>query len=129
MLNKKFKKKWNIVLISTLLITLLASCGNNKSDDSNTTTTDTAANEATTVEPDNSDTTTETTPAENTFTVNIGDYVTYGKYEQDNDLSNGPEPIKWQVMDIDGENAFLVSRYILDKMEYNGHVGINGIKV
>lgn len=128
MLNKKFKKKWNIVLISTLLVTLLAGCGNNKSDDSNTTTTDTAANEATTVEPDNSDTTTETTPEENTFTVNIGDYVTYGKYEQDNDLSNGPEPIKWQVMDIDGENAFLVSRYILDKMEYNGHVGINGNK-
>ncbi len=128
MTDKKLKKKWSTILLCSLLITLLAGCGNNKPDESNTTTTDTAINETTEDESNNTDTDVADTSEEDTFTVNIGDYVTYGRYEQDNDFSNGPEPIKWQIMDVDGENAFLVSRYILDKMEYNGHVGINGNK-
>lgn len=28
----------------------------------------------------------------------IGTVVTYGRYEQDNDLTNGSEPIEWQVL-------------------------------
>ena len=45
-----------------------------------------------------------------------GDHVLFGTYEQDNDLSNGPEPIEWIVLDSTGKEAVLISRYGLDNM-------------
>ena len=57
--------------------------------------------------------------------INIGDYITFGRYEQDNDLNNGAEDIEWRVIDIetssnDGGNRILViSRYALDCLPYN----------
>ena len=51
--------------------------------------------------------------------LNIGDIVTFGTYEQDNDSSNGQESIEWQVVDISDGKALLVSRYVLDNIEYN----------
>ncbi len=51
--------------------------------------------------------------------LKIGDIVVLGKYEQDNDLSNGPEPIKWQYIgDRDG-HKMLLSKYALDGKAYN----------
>ena len=32
--------------------------------------------------------------------ANVGDYVTFGHYEQDNDLENGKESIEWKVFVI-----------------------------
>lgn len=58
--------------------------------------------------------------------LNIGDYVLFGSYEQDNDTTNGAEPIEWQVVDIDNDKALLVSKYILDNVEYNEPEGIYG---
>lgn len=49
----------------------------------------------------------------------VGDVVTFGRYEQDNNASNGPEPIEWLVLDADGETATLISRYGLDAKPYN----------
>jgi hypothetical protein len=52
----------------------------------------------------------------------VGNIVTFGRYEQDNDLSNGPEAIEWIVLDVvDGENprALLLSKYGLDAKQYN----------
>ncbi len=44
-----------------------------------------------------------------------GDYVTFGSYEQDNDIDNGPEPIEWLVLDKkDDGSLFLISKYALD---------------
>ena len=51
--------------------------------------------------------------------ASAGDIVTYGAYEQDNDLSNGAEPIEWIVLSNDGESAMLISRYGLDAQPYN----------
>ena len=48
----------------------------------------------------------------------IGDIVTFGRYEQDNDETNGPEPIEWIVLDVHDGKAFLLSRYGLDAMPY-----------
>ena len=49
----------------------------------------------------------------------IGDIVTFGTYEQDNDLANGPEPIEWQYIgDRDG-HKYLLSKYVLDHKYYN----------
>lgn len=61
----------------------------------------------------------------NTF-ISIGDYVEFGKYEQDNNTSNGLEPIKWQVLDIHDGKALLTSCYILDNIQYCEYAGLNG---
>ena len=37
--------------------------------------------------------------------IQIGDYITFGSYEQDNDISNGKEDIEWLVLDREGAVA------------------------
>ena len=46
----------------------------------------------------------------------IGSELTFGHYEQDEDLTNGQEPIEWIVLDVDEANhmAFLVSKCCLE---------------
>ena len=52
--------------------------------------------------------------------IEIGDYISFGRYEQDNDSTNGVEDIEWRVLDkatvdSNGKNCILViSRYVLD---------------
>lgn len=48
-----------------------------------------------------------------------GDIIEFGAYEQDNITGNGPEPIEWQVLDVDGDEAFLVSVHSLDGRGFN----------
>ncbi len=47
-------------------------------------------------------------------TLSIGQTFTMGRYEQDNNLSNGTEPIEWQVLTVQGDRALVVSKYALD---------------
>jgi hypothetical protein len=49
--------------------------------------------------------------------VKIGDHITFGKYEQDNDLSNGKEEIEWLVLDIKDGRALVISKYALDSLK------------
>lgn len=42
------------------------------------------------------------------------DIITLGTYEQDNDPANGPETIEWIILEDDGENMLLLSKYALD---------------
>ena len=49
----------------------------------------------------------------------VGSMITLGHYEQDNDLTNGQEPIEWRVLKIEGDTVLLVSRYALDAQPYN----------
>ncbi|MBQ6877903.1 MAG: serine/threonine protein kinase [Oscillospiraceae bacterium] len=49
----------------------------------------------------------------------IGDIITFGSYEQDNNLKNGAEPIEWQVLDIQDGKALVISKYGLDCKPYN----------
>lgn len=51
--------------------------------------------------------------------IEARDYVTFGSYEQDADLSNGKEPIEWWVLDIKDGKAFLLSKYVLDAQAYD----------
>lgn len=44
----------------------------------------------------------------------VGQIVVFGKYEQDDDTENGPEPIEWRVLENDGIYVTLISRYGLD---------------
>ena len=49
----------------------------------------------------------------------VGDKVFFGNYEQDDEESNGKEPIEWRVLDKDGDRILVVSQYVLDCRKYN----------
>jgi len=36
----------------------------------------------------------------------VGNIVTFGKYEQDNDTGNGDEDIEWMILDVQGNKAY-----------------------
>ena len=57
--------------------------------------------------------------AEDPPELRAGGFVRFGHYEQDNDLSNGPEEIEWLVLDVQDGKALLLSRYGLDRKPYN----------
>ena len=48
-----------------------------------------------------------------------GDCIIYGSYEQDNNLENGKEPIKWKVLYKKNNELLVVSMYGLDAKPYN----------
>lgn len=60
-------------------------------------------------------------------TMNIvsGDTLFLGTYEQDNNLSNGSEQIEWIVLDVNGDQAFLVSKYALNAKPFNTYEQTN----
>lgn len=49
----------------------------------------------------------------------VGNTVSFGQYEQDNDLQNGPEPIEWIVLDVQNGKSLLLSKYILNAVQFN----------
>jgi len=51
--------------------------------------------------------------------ANVGDYVIFGAYEQDNNTSNGKEYVEWLVLDKQGDSLLLISRYLIDYQPYN----------
>lgn len=48
-----------------------------------------------------------------------GHVLVFGQYEQDNNLSNGKEPVEWVVLKVEGARALLISRYALDTRPYD----------
>ena len=52
-------------------------------------------------------------------TAKLGDVVIFGEYEQDNEESNGKEPIEWVVIDSKENKKLLISKYALDSKRYN----------
>jgi len=46
--------------------------------------------------------------------IKIGDYIKFGVYEQDNNLSNGGEYLEWLVLEIKDGKALLISKYAID---------------
>lgn len=51
--------------------------------------------------------------------IEEGNVVQFGKYEQDNDATNGKEPISWIVLTVKSNRALLISQDILDSKRYN----------
>ena len=51
--------------------------------------------------------------------VKVGDYITFGAYEQDNNTSNGKEDIEWLVLEVKDGKALVISKYALDCKPYN----------
>lgn len=59
-------------------------------------------------------------------TINPGDTVTFGHYEQDNDTTNGPEAIQWRVLGVQDGKALIISEKVLARglhrsTVWNGH--------
>ena len=52
-------------------------------------------------------------------TAETGESVFFGTYEQDNDLTDGAEPIEWEVLDRQGNRVLLLSKYVLDHVSFN----------
>ena len=42
-----------------------------------------------------------------------------GEYEQDNNFSNGKEPLKWTVLDVQGDKALLIAHDLIDYIPYH----------
>lgn len=55
--------------------------------------------------------------------VKVDNIVTFGSYEQDGLRKNGTEPIEWIVLDVQENQALLLSRYTLDSKPYNDTYG------
>ena len=51
--------------------------------------------------------------------VEIGNTIEFGVYEQDNNVSDGKEPLEWIVLRKDGDRVFLISKYCIDYKPYN----------
>lgn len=49
-----------------------------------------------------------------------GETMLFGRYEQDNNTSNGAEDIEWLILDKDEKNerVFVISRYALESLNY-----------
>ena len=50
----------------------------------------------------------------------VGSIVSFGAYEQDGDPDDGPEPIAWEVLAVDGSRALMITREVLDVGAYDG---------
>ena len=48
----------------------------------------------------------------------VGDYITFGSYEQDNNLENGKEAIEWLILDKQDDKRLVISRFGLDCQAY-----------
>lgn len=46
-------------------------------------------------------------------------FITFGRYEQDNNKNNGKEEIEWEILDIIDDQALLVTKKALDTKPYN----------
>ena len=49
----------------------------------------------------------------------VGSYVFFGSYEQNNDTTNGKEDIEWLVLAKEDNKILVISKYALDCQKYN----------
>lgn len=57
--------------------------------------------------------------AEKYKNIKVGEYLTFGTYEQDNNTSNGKEDIEWLVLEVKEGKALIISKDALDCQRYN----------
>lgn len=51
--------------------------------------------------------------------IAVGQIIEFGEYEQDGNLLNGEEPLQWKVLDVEGNNALLITYKLIDYLPYN----------
>lgn len=60
--------------------------------------------------------------------MHVGETFWFGSYEQDNDVSNGPEPIRWVIVDKEVGSVLAVSEQALDSRRFHETAGNIGWK-
>ena len=55
----------------------------------------------------------------------VGSEVYFGRYEHDDDLSNGPDPLPWQVIAVEDNRALLLTRDVIRFWGKEGYSYIN----
>ena len=51
--------------------------------------------------------------------LQAGDVIKFGEYEQDNNFENGKEAIDWIVLDVQDNQAIVISKFCLDAKRYS----------
>lgn len=128
-------KKKLLQIVSIIAILALAGCG--KTEPSETFSEKATETPAATIAPTEVPTGDENVPAEPTKAPdegttesptptwkaleapNVGEYMTFGSYEQDGDTANGPEELEWLVLEVTGDTVLLLSRYALDTQPFH----------
>lgn len=57
------------------------------------------------------------------YFAEVGDTITFGRYEQDNNRNNGAEDIKWTVLAKEENRLLLISQYDIESLPYNSSGG------
>ena len=111
------KRVITIIITAALILTACSSNGNERSrsksdrdDDEN--------GEVEQINTPTSEPANTPTPIPEVYSID-GDYIIFGHYEQDGDISNGSEPIEWEIVREEDGRMLLISRYILDAQPYN----------
>ncbi len=55
---------------------------------------------------------------ENLDDIKKGDIIKFGAYEQDNNIEDGREEIEWQVLSVKNGKALIISKYVLDNIQF-----------
>lgn len=117
----KFYKSISVFVIIGITFLMIAGCGQVNKDEASPAITF-AVETATTMEDTEdlvSDATTSICGIDIIFNSAAGETVTFGSYEQDNEVGNGSESIEWGVLAHQDGRTLLLSRYGLDSMWYN----------
>jgi hypothetical protein len=61
--------------------------------------------------------------------LKVGDVVTFGSFEQDGEVSNGAEPIEWDVLGEKDGAYLLISHYVLDNRVFDDKQSDNTVGV
>ena len=116
----KFFKPLLVFAIMGITVPMLAGCGQVNKDEALTAA---STAEAETITEETGDAVADTAASISSIDAisdsAVGEVVTFGSYEQDNDTGNGFEPIEWVVLAHQDGRTLLLSRYGLDGVWYN----------
>lgn len=64
-------------------------------------------------------------PKESLSKAEVGSFISFGAYEQDNNTSNGKEKIEWLVLSKEEDSILAISKYALDCRQYDASSNSN----
>ena len=107
-------KKWFVIIMALILaVVCLTGCSKDEDKSSSSSSTQKPTQEQA------QEQTTQQIQDRFKISLQLGETIKFGRYEQDNNLDNGPEPIEWIVLDKQDGKALLLSRHALDGKHFH----------